>query len=146
MESEGRVGRPLGLLPLATEMAVHKVLCQVRGVFLPTGQEVRGYEIHHGQTRVLVGPVEPVMARAEGTVMGWGRPDGMVWGTYLHGVFDADEFRRFFLDRLRRRKGMQPLGAVQVAYDLEEALDRLAAVVRQGLDMERIYGLLANQG
>ncbi|NLW80804.1 MAG: cobyric acid synthase [Desulfovibrionales bacterium] len=146
VESEGRVGRPLGLLPLATEMAVDKVLCQVRGVFLPTGQEVRGYEIHHGQTRVLVGPVEPVMARAEGTVMGWGRPDGMVWGTYLHGVFDADEFRRFFLDRLRRRKGMQPLGAVQVAYDLEEALDRLAAVVRQGLDMERIYGLLANQG
>ena len=27
--------------------------------------------------------------------------DGRVWGTYLHGVFDADPFRRWFIDRLR---------------------------------------------
>jgi cobyric acid synthase CobQ/L-threonine-O-3-phosphate decarboxylase len=142
VESGGASARPLGLLPLATEMAVDKVLCQACCVFLPSGEEVRGYEIHHGHTRVLDGQIWPVMARKDGTVIGWGREDAMVWGTYLHGVFDADGFRRSFLDRLRVRKGLAPLNTVQVAYDLEAALDRLASVVRDSLDMERIYRLL----
>jgi cobyric acid synthase CobQ/L-threonine-O-3-phosphate decarboxylase len=140
VESGGMVARPLGLLPLATEMAVDKVLCQVRCVFMPTGQEVAGYEIHHGRTRVLGEGAAPVMSRPDGTPIGWGCE--RVWGTYLHGVFDADAFRRSFLDELRKRKGLEPLGAVQVAYDLEAALDRLADVVRQNLDMERVYRLL----
>jgi cobyric acid synthase len=80
------------------------------------------------------------MSRPDGTPIGWGCE--RVWGTYLHGVFDADAFRRSFLDELRKRKGLEPLGAVQVAYDLEAALDRLADVVRQNLDMERVYRLL----
>ena len=142
VESGGASARPLGLLPLATEMAVDKVLCQARCIFLPTREEVAGYEIHHGHTHVLDGQTTPVMARADGTVIGWGREDAMVWGTYLHGVFDADGFRRSFLDRLRVRKGLAPLNTVQVAYDLEAALDRLASVVRENLDMERIYRLL----
>ncbi len=66
----------------------------------------------------------------------------MVWGTYLHGVFDADPFRRAFLDRLRTRKGLAPLGAVQVVHDVDAALDRLADAVRASLDMERMYPLL----
>lgn len=142
IESGGHVGRPLGLLPLSTQMAVDKVLSQTRATFLPTGQDVRGYEIHHGRTAVLEGGVPPVMTRADGIDIGWGRSDGMVWGTYLHGVFDDDEFRRAFLDRLRMRKGLAPLTAVQVVYDLEAALDRLSAVVRQSLDMDKIYALL----
>lgn len=142
VESGGLAARPLGLLSLATEMAVDKVLCQAGCVFLTTGEEVRGYEIHHGRTRVLDGRTVPVMTRVDGAVIGWGREDGMVWGTYLHGVFDADEFRRSFLDRLRVRKGLAPLQGIQVAYDLEAALDRLAGVVRGALDMDRVYGLL----
>ena len=142
VESGGRSAHPLGLLPLDTEMAVDKVLCQAGAVFLPTGEKVRGYEIHHGRTVVGAGGVEPGMVRAAGEAIGWGRPDGLVWGTYLHGVFDDDRFRRSFLDRLRTRKGLAPLRSVQVAYDLEAALDRLADVVRNSLDMERIYRLL----
>ncbi len=142
VESGGALARPLGLLPLATEMAVDKVLCQARCIFLPTREEVAGYEIHHGHTHVLDGQITPIMTRMDGTVIGWGREDTMVWGTYLHGVFDADGFRRSFLDRLRVRKGLAPLNTVQVAYDLEAALDRLASVVRKSLDMDRIYRLL----
>jgi cobyric acid synthase CobQ/L-threonine-O-3-phosphate decarboxylase len=142
VESGGLAARPLGLLSLATEMAVDKVLCQADCVFLATGEQVRGYEIHHGRTRVLDGRTVPVMTRGDGAVIGWGREDGKIWGTYLHGVFDADEFRRSFLDRLRVRKGLAPLERIQVAYDLEAALDRLADVVRGALDMDRIYGLL----
>ena len=41
--------------------------------------------------------------REDGEVIGAAGKDGRVWGTYLHGIFDADEFRRWFIDRLRVR-------------------------------------------
>jgi len=64
-----------------------------------------------------------------------------IWGTYLHGVFDADGFRRWFLNRLRVRKGWDE-SRVQSCYDLEPALDRLADHVRASMDMDRIYQVL----
>ncbi len=68
--------------------------------------------------------------------------DGLVWGTYLHGVFDSDVFRRWFVDGLRRRKGLPSQGCVRVSYDLEPALDRLAAVVRDSVQMNEIYRIM----
>lgn len=142
VEGGGASTQPLGLLPLATEMAVDKVLGQVRGEFLPFREALVGYEIHHGRTHVLDGDVVPAVVRADGAVVGWSRADGQIWGTYVHGLFDADVFRRAFVDRLRARKRLAPLGAIQSVYDVEAALDRLAGVVRKSLEMERIYALL----
>lgn len=139
VESSGQTSRPLDLLPLSTEMTPDKVLRQTRAVFLPTGRAVRGYEIHHGRS---AGHARPVMTSEDGETIGWGREDLSVWGTYLHGVFDDDAFRREFLDGLRSRKGLAPLGTVQAVYDVEAALDRLAETVRRNLDMKRIYELL----
>ena len=67
---------------------------------------------------------------------------GCVWGSYLHGIFDADAFRRWFIDRLRMRRGLKAVGRVVTVYDLQESFDRLANVVRQRLDMKQIYQLL----
>jgi adenosylcobyric acid synthase len=77
-----------------------------------------------------------------------GRPDGATsadgrrWGTYVHGIFDEDAFRRWFIDRLRSRRGLPPKGTVCARYDLEPALDRLADAVRSRLDMDVIYRLM----
>ena len=65
-----------------------------------------------------------------------------MWGTYLHGVFDADAFRRWFIDGLRVRRGLPPVGKVIGRYDIEPALDRLAEVVRRSLRMDEIYRLM----
>ena len=58
------------------------------------------------------------------------------------GIFDQDELRRWFIDRLRVRRGMPPKGRVCATYDLDPALDRLADTVRSSLDMDKIYQLL----
>ena len=65
-----------------------------------------------------------------------------VWGTYLHGIFDADGFRRWFVDRLRVRRGLPAVGTVVSHYDIEPALGRLAAVVRASVRMDDIYRLM----
>jgi cobyric acid synthase len=60
----------------------------------------------------------------------------------LHGVFDDDRFRRWFIDRLRVRKGLDALLTVQACYDVDAALDNLAEVVRAAVDMEQIYNIM----
>jgi adenosylcobyric acid synthase len=80
--------------------------------------------------------------RSDGEVLGAASPDGRVWGTYLHGVFDSDAFRRWFIDRLRVRRGLAPIGRVVGRYDIEPALDRLAEAVRRALPVERIYRMM----
>ncbi len=140
LESSQGAAEGLGLLPVATVLAQEKTLVRSQAVHRPSGLPVVGYEIHHGQTDA--GGLEPLLVGTGETPCGVGTGDGLVWGTYLHGVFDADEFRRWFIDRLRQRRGLAPVGRVLAAYDLEPALDRLAAVVRESLDVQRVYKLM----
>jgi cobyric acid synthase len=113
---------------------------RAEGVHGPSGCRVAGYEIHHGRTAAEGDEV--ILRRSDGEAVGFAAGDGRVWGTYLHGLFDADAFRRWFVDRLRARRGWEPKGGVSARYDIEPALDRLAQAVRESLDMERIYRLL----
>lgn len=60
------------------------------------GQSVTGYEIHMGVTH----PRGEAAFGDDGTIS----KNGMVIGTYLHGLFENENFRNAFLDFLRRRK------------------------------------------
>lgn len=140
LESGRGSGAGLGLLPLATELAAEKTLAVTRAVHRPTGLPLAGYEIHHGRTRAEDGAGVAVV-NEDGDPIGYARPDLPVWGAYLHGIFDADGFRRAFLDGLRHRRGLAPVGRT-TAYDLEPALDRLADALEAACDMAAITRLL----
>ena len=79
--------------------------------------------------------VRAVVVAETGEPVGYGT-DG-VWGSYLHGVFDADGFRRAFLNRLRARRGLSPLPP-NVRPGLDSELSRLAGVVKANVDMATI--------
>ena len=152
---EGGSEPGLGLLPLTTELGGAKCLRRTSGRALAAlaGEElaVTGYEIHHGRSGPSAAEVEtkaaaltPLLTDHTGQALGWGLAgaDGAarVWGTYLHGVFDADAFRHALLNRLRRERGLAPLAGA--AYGLGPELDRLADAVEAGLDMTAVYRLL----
>jgi cobyric acid synthase len=140
IESAGETLTGLGLLDLATVLEKDKTLTRQNGRHLASSLAVHGYEIHHGQSRA--NETCDILAFSNGESGGVGNPSQSIWGTYLHGIFDADPFRRWFIDRLRQRRGLVPLKKVQAAYDLEPAFDRLAEAVRSQLDMDAIYRLL----
>jgi cobyric acid synthase len=140
IESASAAIAGLRLLALSTVMARDKTLTRTQAKHLPSGLPVHGYEIHHGQSDT--GRVQPSVQREDGAILGAATDGGRVWGTYLHGIFDANEFRRWFVDRLRERKGLPVLGTVRASYDLEPAFDRLAEAVRRGLKMDEIYRLM----
>ncbi|HID28395.1 MAG TPA: threonine-phosphate decarboxylase, partial [Desulfobacterales bacterium] len=142
LESQGKTVRAMGLLPVTTELALDKTLARVNARYLPDDLSLTGYEIHHGLTRPEDSSVSPVVVREDGEVLGYGLERGLVWGSYLHGLFDADRFRRALVDRLRTRAGLLGLGGITAVYDLEPAFSRLARIVREHLSVEKIYNLL----
>ncbi|HHD57278.1 MAG TPA: cobyric acid synthase [Desulfobulbaceae bacterium] len=128
----------LGLLNMNTVLAAEKTLTRKQGTHLASGCGVYGYEIHHG---ISSGDGTIVLRFDDGSGCGLACGDG-IWGTYLHGIFDADGFRRWWINRLRRKKGYDEHTGKGAVYDLEPALDRLADLVRAQLDMDRLYQLL----
>lgn len=123
----------LGLLSVTTRMAAEKTLRRVKAVHAATGATLDAYEIHTGRTEGcdLARPFATVAGQAEGAVSA----DGLVSGTYLHGLFYSDAFRSAFLARL----GIAASGVHHRAA-VESALDGLASHIETHLDVD---GLLA---
>ncbi len=130
----------LGLLPVTTTMAETKTLQRVKGLHLPSGHEIHGYEIHHGNTETEKSV--PIARSNDNRMLGAAAPDAPVWGTYMHGIFDADEFRRWFINRLRERRGLQTINEQRTTYDLDPAFNRLAEITRAKLDTDRIFEMM----
>jgi adenosylcobyric acid synthase len=71
----------------------------------------------------------------------------MVWGTYIHGIFDNNSFRRAFINFLRRKKGLMVSHSInqdRISYreQKDREYDKLACLIRENLDMDKIYHIL----
>lgn len=151
----------IGLLNIETVFEKGKRTCLVeakvikgfgvQGPGSPIGCEtLKGYEIHMGTSTGDIGlfKVKRISPDAElRTQNAESVLDGSMnkncWGTYIHGIFENDSFRKGVIDRLRERKGLPLSGAgASYAESQEKALDRLAAVVRANIDMRFIQGLV----
>jgi adenosylcobyric acid synthase len=143
----------LGLLDCVTEFAPGKSTSQVRAkVTADTGLlegakglEVYGYEIHMGQTTVkeksrpfrVTGTPQGAADYADGAL----NNKGTVVGSYLHGLFNNDGFRKLFLNNLRRQWGLaERTGSAD--FNKEREYDKLAELMRSSLDMKTIYQIM----
>jgi adenosylcobyric acid synthase len=144
VEFDMREVEGIGLLDVATRFARHKVTTQVIGTHRETGCPVKGYEVHMGRTRSgkRVAPLLDLQSAdgsaewSEGAVSS----DGRVFGTYVHGLFDAPLFRRTFLNRLRQDKGWVPL-QTDTGATLDQDLNHLADFVEQHVDLSAIAAI-----
>ena len=137
-DPEGLEGQPgqtqgLGLLDVATVMTPQKHLGLTRAVHAASGTPLQGYEIHLGETSGA-GRSRP-FARIDGLDEGAVSADGRIMGSYLHGLFAGDAFRRAFLAQL----GSAPSGFAY-AESIEATLDALAAHLEAHVD---VAGLLS---
>lgn len=153
IEHEGSV-RGLALLPLSTEMAAVKTTRIASGTTAtPTlfGQSIptlrlAGYEIHVGASHVSGG------AHAFATVQGRNgeqnphldgciSTDSRIFGTYLHGVFDEDQFRHTFIAAARAFHCLAPAPVLDAwKQKREQSFDRLAEAIRNSVDLHQLFG------
>jgi adenosylcobyric acid synthase len=120
----------LGLLDIATVMTSDKSTKLVTGTHCASSAAIEGYEIHLGRSQGgdCVRPVLTIEGRADGATSA----DGRVEGTYVHGLFTGDAFRKAWLARF----GI----ASALAYEarIEMALDALADHLEAHLDIEQL--------
>lgn len=139
IESDHKTMAGLSLIDVKTVLDQDKTLTRKNGTHLLSGQPVVGYEIHHGITS---SPEDALFSYDDGSSCGITASGNKIWGCYLHGIFDSDLYRRWFIDSARQRKKIPDYTGALHSYNLEPAFDRLADTVREGLDMDKVYQLL----
>ncbi|QWL10087.1 cobyric acid synthase [Shewanella algae] len=164
----------LGYLPLTTELQVEKQLLNVSGT-LRLGQSsasVSGYEIHCGASRIPNQCTQPLLLNERGSdgncasatepakitkpakttaptqfpalrSEGLLSEDNQILGSYLHGLFDSPEACELLL----AWAGMTaPQGhAVDINQQRQQQLDRLADVLDQHLDFNKIINIFKEE-
>ena len=151
---EGEAGscmRGMGLLDAETTFTGRKTRTQISGrlsdgsrMFEGCGGTVlHGYEIHMGRTVLQRHGGTGAVLLEDGRLDGMERSDGLVFGSYLHGLFDNETLTEALLARLAEKKGISlELGSETTGEYKERQYDKLADLVRGSLDMERVYRIL----
>ena len=123
----------LGLLNVRTQMTQDKTVRPVDGTCALTGATFNGYEIHNGQTAGSDSD-RPMVQLGSGSD-GARSADGKIEGTYVHGLFAGDDFRRAWLSRVKT--GISS----QLSYEdaVDEALNELAVALETSIDIDKLF-------
>ena len=123
----------LGLLDVSTILSAEKTVVPVVATHVSTGLKVEGYEIHLGRSQGpdCARPMLDIAGRRDGATSA----DGRVAGTYVHGLFAADAFRRAWLAGFGT--------ASDLAYEtaVESALEALADHCEAHIDIDAILAI-----
>jgi adenosylcobyric acid synthase len=109
---------------------------------------ITGYEIHMGQTAIEATNAPLVIEErsriACQDIDGCLSQNGMVFGTYVHGLFHNHDLRRSILYNLAEKKGVT-LHLDANVWSKEEHYDKLADLVRKSLDMNLINRIVRGE-
>ncbi|TCL73878.1 cobyric acid synthase [Rhizobium sp. BK251] len=127
--------RGLGLLDIETEMAPEKTVRNSTALSTEHDVALSGYEIHLGVTTGpdTARPSAIIDGRPDGAISA----DGMVIGTYLHGLFTSDAYR----SKLLASFGISAEGT-SYRQSVDTALDEIAGELETVLDRDWLNRLL----
>ncbi len=140
--NRGEIEEGLHIFHTTTVFKGEKITTNVEGT--ASGRKIYGYEIHAGRTAGNTHPFVTVNLKegkdvnyTDGDVV-----DDQIYGTYIHGIFDSNEFRETILNRIRRGKALTEKQAVDWNQQRQEELEKLARIVRENLNMDYVYSLI----
>lgn len=148
---EGGFLRGMELLPVKTTLEENKVRTQttqdfgvLHGILEPlSGKKICGYEVHMGHT-LLIGDAKDRKSAEEQSGTPTVVENGMVYGSYIHGIFDKGDIAQELITILAAKKGIAYKADAYKDYRQfkEEQYDVLADNLRCSLNMEQIYAML----
>ncbi len=153
VESRNKEVKGIGLLDIETTFEKTKITSQVEATLVKSSElgvqsknTLKGYEIHMGVSKGDVGLFNlsrlwtneyRLSTVKEGSVK------GDIWGTYIHGIFDNDRFRRNIINSLRLRKGLKTIeGIIDYSGLRDDALKKWAKIIKETIDLKFIEGLI----
>jgi adenosylcobyric acid synthase len=165
IESSHKEIEGIGLLNIETAFEKNKTTCRVEAEIVDGSwlmahgnknhelsamsyKPLKGYEIHMGTSTGDIGlfRISRITHHASRIKDVFdGSINNNCWGTYLHGIFENDQFRRGIINNARKKKNLPPLNStVRYSGIKDRAIDNLAYIVKENIDMDfikRITGI-----
>ena len=123
----------IGLLPLKTTFQEKKITRQIKTQSSwPCLSEIKGFEMHNGITKLddinNARNVKPIFKNFD---LGWykeNKEGGTIAGTYIHGIFENDDWRHEYINLIRSIKKIPLLEKKTISYKIkrESIIENLA--------------------
>ena len=135
----------IGLLPLKTTFFKKKLTRQISSESLwPCKSKIIGFEIHNGKTELdnyqNKLQINPIFKDLD---LGWYKENnqgGTIAGTYIHGIFENDNWRDKYINLIRKNKNSPILNKKSKSYKIKRDLiiDNLANEFDKHLNIESL--------
>lgn len=143
----------LGLLDMETTFSKEKCTIQTnatidishKGLFSEcTNCTMQGYEIHMGRSSYGVQSQPWIRDSRNGDVIGITNETSSITGTYLHGLLDQAAVCTGMINNLRKARKLNEIDccAVDRQKQLIDDIERLADIVEENVDMDKIFEIL----
>jgi adenosylcobyric acid synthase len=120
-------------LPIKTIFLENKLTRQISSESLwPCQSKINGFEIHNGQSELdnshNLLKVNPIFKDIN---LGWykeNKKGGTIAGTYIHGIFENDNWRDQYINMIRKSKNLPTINEKSISYKSkrDSIIDNLA--------------------
>ena len=133
----------LNLLPIKTTFGEIKRTKQKEEITSwPEVANVKGFEMHYGESDLINKTNSDIISLFKNSSIGWvhqKKDKSFIGGTYLHGIFENDEWRRQWINQIRQKKGLNKLGHnAEKKNKKERLLDLLTDSFEKNINIERL--------
>jgi len=135
----------IGLLPIRTTFFKNKLTRQISSESLwPCQSKINGFEIHNGQSEMdytqNLGKISPIFKDLN---LGWykeNKKGGTIAGTYIHGIFENDNWRDQYLNLIRICKNLPISNKKSISYKIkrDSIIDNLANEFDKHLNIQAL--------
>ena len=103
----------MNLLPIRTIFGEIKQNSQKEEIVSwPKEKNVKGFEMHYGKSNLINDKNLDIISLFKNSSLGWvleKKDKSFIGGTYLHGIFENNEWRQEWINKIRQKKGLEKL-------------------------------------
>ncbi|AGF55241.1 adenosylcobyric acid synthase [Clostridium saccharoperbutylacetonicum] len=127
-----------------TKQTKGEILCDLKLIRNIEASTISGYEIHNGISKIGKKAI-PFIKDLEGNVVGVCDEEKMVAGTYLHGLFDSEEFMSLFVKSLKKYNNIitsEEMVIEKINEYKDNQYDKLAKLLEENINLEKLKEII----
>lgn len=145
------------MLPIDTKISFERKTVISKGIICSLQNELKdlsnirvyGYEVQNGYNEILEGDGEVFMIDKDNNITGLCNKNGDVFGTYLHGIFEIEEFRKKLINHLKEKYNVVIENSKEEKENYKQyklnQYDKLCKILEENVDTEKILELFKNK-
>lgn len=127
-----------------TKQTKGNILCDLKSIKSIEGSTISGYEIHNGISKIGKKAI-PFIRDLDGDIVGVCDKERIVAGTYLHGMFDSEEFISSFVKSLKENNDIvvtEDIIIEKVNEYKDNEYDRLSKLFEENIDIYQLRKIM----